>query len=190
MPDLTALKKKLSKLLDGERFQHSINVEREVVKLAARWGVPEEPASVAGLLHDSSRFMSSRQLLALAKKLRIPVDPVEEIEPKLLHARLSAYIARRDFGVKDDLILHAIERHTIGRPRMTDLDKIVYLADHIEAGRDYEGVAEVRKLAYTDMNRAIAASAGAMIKYLISRHLPIHEGGVRTRNYYLMNPSK
>ena len=190
MQDIESKREKLLKLLDGERFRHSESVESEAARLASIWGVAPDKARLAGLLHDSSRFMDPSQMLDLAKKLGLPFGPIEEIEPKLLHAGLSAHVAKKDFGVSDPEVLQAIERHTIGRPGMSLLDKIIYLADHIEPTRDYEGVIEIRELSSKDLNRAIVASTSAMIDYLVSKGYAIHPGTVETRNYYLLNPGK
>ena len=50
------------------------------------------------------------------------------------------------FGIDDSEILNAIRYHTTGRCGMCLLEKIIYLADSLEKGRDYPGVQELRDI--------------------------------------------
>jgi len=140
---------------------------------------------LAALLHDCSRYLDRPGMLKAAEKFGLKIDPVERLEPKLLHARLSSEIARRNFKVSDPEVLAAIAQHTVGAENMTLLSKIIYLADHIEKGRNFKGVKKIRQWAYSNPNRAIFESVSAMIRYLLDASLPIFEGSIRTRNYYL-----
>ena len=160
------------------------------MELAKRWGVSEDKAAVAGLLHDCSRWMSGKQMIARAKKLKMPIGEVELSEPKLFHAELSAHIAKADFGVKDKDILSAIQRHTLGSVSMSVLDKIIYLADHVEPERDYAGVEDVRRLAFKDLNKAVIESINSMIRALLIRGLPIHPQTIETRNGLLLEAQR
>jgi len=124
-------------------------------------------------------------MLKAARAAGFKIDLIEKLEPKLLHARLSAEIAKRRFKIKDRQILSAIAKHTVGAEDMNNLDKVIYLADHIEAERNYRGLRRVRRLAYQNLNSAVAASTSSMIGELIKRGLPIFEGTVKTRNRFL-----
>lgn len=190
MRDFETLRSDLQKFLPKERFDHSLRVAAQAEELAQKFGVAAEPAKVAGLLHDCSRYLDSAGMLKKARELNFNIDPIEQLEPKLLHARLSASIAREQFGINDPDVLQAIESHTVGRPNMSALEKVVYLADHIETDRDYIGVEKVRELAANDLDRAILASIGKMIAHLIELDLPIFEGTIRTRNWLLIKKKK
>ena len=179
------IKSRLVLLLDSERFAHSLSVQKVAQALAQKHKVDFTNASLAGLLHDCARYMGSAQLLKKAEELKMEIHPVERLEPKLLHARLSAYVAEKEFKVKDPEILQAISRHTVGAESMSELDKVIYLADHIEPSRDFLGVEQVRKLAFEDMNKAIAECATLMLKALLDKKLPIYPPTLLTRNYYL-----
>lgn len=179
--------KKLKRLLAPSRLKHSLRVRDKVLHLSRFYKVDLKKASIAGLLHDVSRFMESDKLLQLAKKIRLTIDPISRFEPKLLHAPLSAYIARKRFGIKDPQILRAISHHTLGREKMTMLEKIVYIADHIEEGRSHAGVKKARSLAKKDINLAIVAISSSMIRYLMEHGLPVHPGTYKTRNYYILS---
>ncbi|KPJ66584.1 hypothetical protein AMJ44_08245, partial [candidate division WOR-1 bacterium DG_54_3] len=129
---------------------------------------------------------SRKGLLRQARRFKLEIDPVSKFEPKLLHAELSALLAKRDFGIVSEQVLKAISKHTIGAPKMTKLEKIIYLADHIEEGRNFSGVKKIRRLAAKNLNRAIIESSSNMLNFLLRKWLPIHPGTVRTRNYYLL----
>jgi len=179
------IKKRLRKILDQDRYWHSLRVQKTAEKLARFHGVDVKKASLAGLLHDCARWMTSSEMVAKAKCLGYKPSPIEILEPKLLHAYLSASEAKHSFGILDPEILQAIERHTLGAKSMHALDKIIYLADHIEPARNFPGVALLRKLVFQDMDAAIVISTSAMIKFLIKMRRPISMQTIQTRNYYL-----
>jgi len=180
------LKEGLKALLPRDRYQHSLRVESCARRLARRWKVSEQKAALAALLHDCARYLNRKGMLKTARVFKFKIDKLEKLEPKLLHARLSAEVARRRFKIKDKQILSAIAKHTVGAEDMTKLDKIIYLADHIEAERNYHGLPKVRRLAFRSLNRALAASTSSMIFELLRKGLPIFEGTVKTRNRFLM----
>jgi len=178
--------KKLKGLLETPRFKHSLRVRKTILDLSKHHKIPFEKASIAGLLHDASRFMDSKKYLDLAKRLKFKVGPIARSEPKLLHACLSSHIARTMFGIRDKQILRAIYNHTIGRKNMSVLEKIVYIADHIEEGRTHAAARKARRQAKKDLDQAIITISSSMINYLLKKNLPIHPGTVEVRNYYLM----
>ncbi|MFH1709479.1 MAG: bis(5'-nucleosyl)-tetraphosphatase (symmetrical) YqeK [bacterium] len=177
--------KKLKGLLGPSRFKHSLRVRDKVLHLSKFHKVSVKKAGIAGLLHDVSRHMDRGGLLKFAEKIKVKIDPISRAEPKLLHASLSAYIARTEFGIRDRQILRAISSHTLGRKHMTMLEKMIYVADHIEEGRSHAGVASTRKLAETDIDQAIVAISSSMIKYLSDNDLPIHPMTIEVKDHYL-----
>ena len=181
---------KLKASLSPDRFDHSLRVEKIACLLARKNGVSTQKAGLAGLLHDYARKFSGSDLLRQARRLKCAIDPISKFEPKLFHAELSALLAEKEFGVKSRAVLAAIRKHTLGSPAMTTLEKIVYLADHIEEGRDFRGVKKIRRLAFKDLDRAILESATAKLKYLIENRLPIHPGTILARNYYLLKEKR
>ena len=186
MSSRKAIISQLKEVLSQDRFEHSLRVEKTALALARKYRVNLKKASLAALLHDYARQYGRPELVKQAKRHGLPVDPISQFEPKLLHAELSAILAKRDFGIKAADILRAIARHTLGAPKMSKLEKVVYLADHIEEGRDFAGVDKIRKLAFTDMDRAILESTATMLQHLLAERLPIHPETIRTRNYYLL----
>lgn len=154
--------------------------------MGKKYGVSEAKIRLAALLHDCARRFDRKELLRTAKKIGLKIDPVREFEPKLLHAGISAWLAKKEFGVKSSAVLGAIRKHTVGSENMSLLEKIIYLSDHIEEGRSFPGVAKIRELANQDLDRAVAESTCRMLAFLLENDLPIYSGTVKTRNWYLL----
>lgn len=182
---LDKIREKLRLLLDRERFSHSLSVEKTARQLAKIYGADEERAALAALLHDCAKYMSGKTLLLEAKKHGIKFHASFERQPHLLHGPVSAFIAGERFGIRDKGVLAAIKNHTSGRPGMSRLEEIIYLADHIEPGRSYKNVGKIRKTAKRDINKTIALVAEEMLKYLLSKDREIYPATLTTRNYYL-----
>jgi len=176
----------LKKSLNHERFRHSLGVEKTAVALAEKYKVLKNKASLAALLHDCARKYNSKELLAQARKHKLEIDPIRKFEPKLFHAELSAIIAKKDFKIKDKAVLSAIEKHTAGSANMNALEKIIFLADHIEEGRNFFGVNRLRDLALENLDRAVLESTSIMLQYLLKKEAPIYYKSIETRNYYLL----
>ena len=178
--------KELKGLLSPARFKHSLRVREKALQLSNLHGINAKKASVAGLLHDVARYMDRAHLLAFALKNNIKVDAVSRLEPKLLHAPISAYIARKRFKIKDPAVLEAIRCHTLGKKNMSLLDKVIYIADHTEEGRTHAGAKRSRELAKKDLNKAVVEVSSSMINYLLKKGLPVHSRTYEVRNYYLL----
>lgn len=153
--------------LSERRLAHVHRVAAEAVALARRFGASEEAAELAGLLHDYCRELSDEDTLAAAARYGVPYGPVEARRPRhILHGPVAAAELA---GRVPPEVEHAIARHTVGGAGMTLLDKCVYLADFLEPGRDFPGVEEVRVLARTSLDDAIAASSRITLLDLIGR---------------------
>ena len=143
------------RLLDKKRVPHVAGCEEEAVKLAKRYGEDTEKAATAAILHDITKRLKAEEQLELCEKYGLDNDEGELKAPKLLHAKTGAALARDLFAIPDD-VYDAIRYHTTGKPEMTLLEKIIYLADYIEPTRDFEGVEKLRKLAHKDIDKAMA----------------------------------
>ena len=153
-PELSEIRERAWKLLDRKRIPHVAGCEKEAVKLAARWGENVTEAALAGMLHDCTKRLSYGEQLELIKKWNLECEPSLLDQPKLLHPVTGAEWARRNFNVSDK-VYKGIRWHTTGRENMTLFEKIIYLADYIEETRDFEGLEELRKLAYEDIDKAM-----------------------------------
>ena len=165
--ELKKIKKDLKKELDKNRYQHTLGVMYTASCLAMRYSGDIQQAMLAGLLHDCAKCIPAERQIHLCEKNRIPMRDVELKNPHLLHAKLGALLAKSQYGIKDKTVLHAIEAHTTGMPNMGLLDKIIFVADYIEPHRDKApDLAEVRKLAFDDINEAVLRILYDTIHYL------------------------
>jgi predicted HD superfamily hydrolase involved in NAD metabolism len=140
--------------------------------LARIHGADPHKARLAGMLHDLARLYSAERLISECKRRGVEIDEFSRANPVVLHAPLSARLARDDFGVTDPEVLSAIAKHTLGSGEMGTLDCILYLADALEPGRDYEERAETAALAERDLHAAMRATIVSSLRYLTQRHLP------------------
>lgn len=172
----------------GERLSpsaaaHSRRVAETAAQLAARFGVDVATSRLAGLLHDWDREQTPEQLFSAAAEAGLTVTPADETVPYLLHARTGAAALRRAFPGAPDAVITAVAHHTVGSSDMTDLDKIVYVADMIEPGRDYPGVASLRQLSTTvTLGELFAVAYQQSILYLIGSRKRIHPDTVAVWN--------
>jgi len=165
--DVRKLTKAMEETLSGKRFQHTLGVAYTAAAMAMKYGVDMKKALVAGLLHDCAKCMSDEKLLKLSEKENIEVTDVERRNPYLLHAKVGAMLANKEYDIDDEEILNAITYHTTGRPDMTDLEKIVFVADYMEPGRDKApNLEKVRKLAFEDLDEAVRKILKDTLKYL------------------------
>lgn len=153
------------------RYGHILRVARTAERLAGAHGLDPLPARVAGLLHDLARLYPGERLLRECAERGMAIDAFERANPVVLHARLSAEIAREYFGVTDEAILSAIRKHTVAAPAMSPLDEIVYLADGLEPGRDFAGRAHTLALARTNLGDGMRAALAQTLEYQRSRDL-------------------
>ncbi|MDO4307761.1 MAG: bis(5'-nucleosyl)-tetraphosphatase (symmetrical) YqeK [Eubacteriales bacterium] len=154
--DFPKMQKKLSKYLDEDRMNHTMGVMYTCAALAMAHGYDLKDAQAAGLLHDSAKCIPNKKKLKMCEEHKIPVSDFEKTHPFLLHAKLGAYIAKEKYGIKDEEILSSIAYHTTGRPGMSTLEKIVYIADYIEPMRDKAThLPKIRKLAFEDLDECM-----------------------------------
>ena len=184
--DLKKIKKKLKNELDESRYEHTIGVMDTAACLAMRYGADLTQALVAGLLHDCAKCIPNDKKLKLCRKNGIEVTPFEEKAPFLLHAKLGAWMAEHEYHVSDPAILSAIACHTTGKPDMSLLDKIVFIADYIEPGRNKApGLPEIRRLSFADIDQALIRILSDTLDYLASSNDPIDPATQTVLDYYL-----
>ncbi len=166
MIDAAEAERLVAARLSPRRLAHTHRVAAEAVSLARRFGVAEREAELAGLLHDYCRELPADEILEVARRHRIPVGPVESRRPVgLLHGPVAAAELRGQVGPR---VAQAIARHTVGCAGMSDLDRLLYLADFCEPGREFPGVDEVRALARESLEAAVAAAARLSLLDLIT----------------------
>ena len=164
---------KLKKALDHQRYEHTLGVEKTAREMARCFGVDEEQAALAGLLHDCAKCMPLEKMIKAAKGEA--VDPVMKESKALMHAVAGRCVARDLYHVEDEAVLDAIRWHTTGRAYMTALDKIIYLADMIEPNRKpYPGLEPLRALCMKDLDQAMHTALQMSLRHVEEQGKTLH----------------
>lgn len=186
--DFKKIRKQLEKDLDAKRFEHTLGVAYTASALAMRYQEDLEKAQLAGLLHDCAKCLSNEKKLAICEKHQIPINEIERKNPFLLHAKAGCHVAKKRYHIQDQDVLNAILNHTTGRPGMSPLEKIIYIADYIEPGRrQAPNLTFVRQLAFQDLDGALLTILQDTLEYLKNIDSPIDSMTQQTYDYYLKN---
>ena len=183
MNKMKDIQNKLINDIGEKRFKHSLRVAETAVKLADNYGLDPKKAYLAGLIHDCAKYNEE----AYIKKYNIDfsIYPVSSIKDPVLHSFLGAEVAKKVYNIYDRGVLKAIEYHTTGRPDMSDLEKIIFIADAIEPARDFEGIDKIRKLAFESLNKAMLNLLDSNIIFLIGKKALINPLSFEARNYLI-----
>lgn len=172
--------REVEKRLPEKRRRHTYGVRDTAVLLAERYGADPKKAELAALCHDLYRYVEGAELADYVREFHLPERYLTS--PNLAHSKIAAAVMKRDFGIEDEDLLNAVSYHTTGRAGMSLLEKIVFLADAIEPGRDYPGVGELRKTAEENLDSAVLQSLEGTIRFLEREHTPIDEDTIKARN--------
>lgn len=182
---ISKMRRKLKKYLDRDRYEHTLGVMYTAASLAIRYDADLDEAMIAGLLHDCAKCIPSNKKIRLCGKYHLSISESEYQNPSLLHAKLGAFLAAKKYNVRNQRILDAIACHTTGKPEMTILDKILYIADFIEPGRnEAPNLGKVRKLAFQDIDECLFKILEDSLAYLHTRDLTIDPLTEKTYLYY------
>ena len=161
------LRKKVKDVMTKARYEHTLGVEFTASCLAMRYEVDIDKAELAGLLHDCAKCIDDEEARDDCKKYNIMLTEVEKRNPFLVHSKLGAVYAEKIYGIEDEEIISAIRFHTTGKPDMTLLEKIIYIADYIEPGRDKApNLQAIRKMAFIDIDEAMYMILKDTLDYL------------------------
>mgnify|MGYP003425143818 FL=1 len=164
--DYAEAKKLVKARLSEKRWTHTKNVKKMAVKLAKRWGADPEKAAMAAILHDSAKELPTSELLQIFADNAIIAENAPARPSPVWHGIAAAILAQTQWGVSDPEILSAIRCHTTGKPDMSKLDKIIYLADMTSAERDWPGVEELRALQMENLDRALCDALKRSIDFV------------------------
>ncbi len=173
--------------LSERRFRHTMGVVEAAKSLAKFYGADEYKAEIAAILHDITKEDDYKQQLKYCDEFGIILPNNEREIPPLLHAYTGAYYAKNVLGIDDEEILGAIYYHTTACRDMSLLEKVVYLADYIEVNRDFDGVENVRKIAYDGIDEAMIAALGQGIVEVIGKGSEIHIDTIGCYNQLIKN---
>jgi predicted HD superfamily hydrolase involved in NAD metabolism len=170
----------------ASRLQHILGVEQMSVELARHYHLDVAKAAQAGLMHDLAKYFKPNVLLQMARDKGIEIDPICEATPHLLHADVSAIVAKEQFGMQDEEVMEAIAHHTLGRPGMSPLSCVVFLADSLEPSRGQTPELErLRQVSKQDLYKAICLTSEYSLRFLFDSRCLIHPRTILTRNWAL-----
>ena len=186
------IKKYLKKHLTKERYHHTVGVAYTAMSMAMKYNPQPDnnefmiKAEIAGLLHDCAKCMDNDKKIRICNKNQISYSKIEAENPYLLHGKVGADIARKEFDILDEDILNAITWHTTGRPDMSLLEKIIFVADYIEPSRrPIPELNLIRQLAFTDIDQAVIKILENTLKYLNEKGNPIDDMTQKTYDSYI-----
>ncbi len=184
--DLANIRKEMEAVLSAKRYAHTLGVAYTAAALAMAHGERMDNAMTAGLLHDCAKSMHGSELVAICEKAHLNVTAVERSNPTaLLHAKAGAYLAEHKYGVTDDDILNAIRYHTTGRPDMSRLEKILYIADYIEPNRkQLAELSMIRRIAFQDLDWTMEKILANTLAYLRTTDGQLDDMTIKTYHYY------
>lgn len=182
MDSIKAIKDYIEKNLSEKRRIHTEGVRKTAIELAKLYGADEKKAEEAALFHDMYRGLSAEILNGYVKQLGLDDKYLNNCN--LAHGKIAAVAMRDDFDIQDPDILNAVSYHTTGRPGMSKLEKIIYIADAIEPNRDYPGVEQLRKAAFQDLDKACLMSLSNTIDFVTSKGNFLDEETILAKEYF------
>ena len=172
----------IKKNLTEKRQIHTEGVRQTAIQLAERYGTEKEKAELAALFHDMCRNLPVEVSNYYVRHLELPEKYLDNVN--LAHGKIAAFLMKREFGIEDEDLLNAVSYHTTGRPEMSLLEKIIYIADAIEPGRRYPGVAKLRQAAFEDLDQACLLSLSNTICYVRGENKFLDEDTVLAAEYF------
>ena len=160
--------------LSEYRFRHSVNVSKEAVRLARKYGADEEKAELAGLLHDVMKDAGKKEQLDIIEQYGVKLNEVELQAPKIWHAIAGAVYVENVLGIRDKDIVNSVRYHTTARAGMTLLEKIIFIADYTSEERDYKGAEKMRKASNISLEYAMEEALAFEIEVRADEHTAIH----------------
>ena len=184
-PDIRKIRKAMEKALDPKRYEHTLGVAYTAAALAMRYGEDINNAILAGMLHDCAKCLTNEKRLIICEKYNIAISDAERKNPYMLHAKVGSFLAMKKYGVTDKDVINAILNHTTGRPGMSLLEKIIWIADYIEPGRKQApNLALIRKLAFEDLDQAFLTALRDTLEYLHAGKMEVDNMTQRTYDFY------
>ncbi|MBG9980915.1 bis(5'-nucleosyl)-tetraphosphatase (symmetrical) YqeK [Facklamia sp. DSM 111018] len=159
--------------LSDWRFNHVLRVEQTALELADKHGADDEQVSIAALMHDYAKEMDHQEMFKLAQQFWDD-GTLDQANDGIWHGFAAAQICRTQMGCQEPQVLNAIASHTTGWTEMTQIGKIIYLADYIEPFRDFKGIEKLRKLAKEDLDQACYKKIRLSIKHLMKKQMYIY----------------
>lgn len=169
--------------MNDKRYKHTLGVEQTAVDMAQRFGESVDNARVAAILHDLAKFEPEEQMRDIVETHALG-DRLADWGGEIMHGPVAAWRAKTELQVTDEDILNAMRYHTTGRPKMSRLEQIIYVADMIEPNRNFDGVERLRDYAQQDLDKAMKACLLHSIAFLLKTEQMIHPQSIECYNFY------
>jgi len=179
----------LKENISNYRYDHIIKVKNMAIKLGLIYGLDLNKLEISALLHDSAKDMSKEELVRICRKNNL-LNEDDYDYLCILHPAVGAFIAKSKFKIEDEDILNGILYHTTGRANMSLFEKVIFIADKVEEGRDFEGALELRSMAFKDLDETIISYFNMELIRLISKGRCIHPKSIECRNFYIISKAK
>ncbi|OEH84652.1 hypothetical protein BHU72_09165 [Desulfuribacillus stibiiarsenatis] len=176
------LQDKLKNILSYHRYEHTKRVIDVAVKLGEQYTIDKSLCALAALFHDYAKELPKDQMQLILKQHQR--EDIIAMASPIWHAPVGAYLIRDEFPFGEDIFL-PVFYHTTGRREMTDLEKIIFLADYIEPKRSFPGIEEIRRATWTELNKGMYLALNLTLEKLVKNHFLIAEITVDARNYFL-----
>ena len=189
MSDFEEYKALIKTKMGEKRYIHSVNMAKQAVHLAEKYGADVKKAEIAGILHDITKEMPEKEQLQLMNNSGIILTDLKMSAPKLWHSISGACYIRNILNIKDEDIFNAVRYHTTGRAGMSLLEKVIFIADFTGEERDYNGADEMKAVAEESLEEAMEIGLSFSITDLVNRRLTVAIDSIEAYNE-LMNKSK
>lgn len=186
--DFDLINSYLKKKLKEVRYQHTLRVVDMGIILAEKFKYENiNKVKLGCYLHDVGKNLGSNKIFEIVCNEGYKLSPDELKNINIFHGVASMVIARDEFNIRDEEVLNSIKNHVTGVENMSMLDKIVFLADFFEIGRDFNRVNESRNEALINfnINKSLFLAYNSIISELLSKNLFIHENTLKARNFVL-----
>ena len=190
MWEIDKIKDYVKENLKVGRYNHTLGVVNTAVELSKVFGEDQKKAEIAALCHDVAKNMDLEQLRKIIDEENITLSIDEENTKEIWHSIAGPIIAKNIFKINDEEILSAMRWHTTGKENMSNLDKIVYLADLIEPSREFDGIDEIRSISYKSLDLAMIKALTHTTIYLLNKGYAVDINTIKARNYLLYNKNK
>ena len=182
MDSIEKIKSHIERNFSEKRKKHTYGVANTALKLAKQYRCDEYKAELAALFHDLYRSIPINVLNYHVKHLELDKKYIDNAN--LSHGKIASIMIQRDFNISDEDIINAVSYHTTGRPNMSLLEKIIYIADAVEPNRNYPGVDELRRVVKEDLDKAIYMSLSRTIDYVSSEGNYLDEDTIHAKAYF------
>lgn len=170
--------------LSEYRLYHSECVAKRCVELADIYRVDKEAARLVGIVHDFAKELSDEDKVKYCNENHLPIDEIEKQNVGLLHGKIAAHMAKKQFGFSEDLC-SAITYHTTGKENMSVLDKILYVADMTSDDRQFPDKEFITELGNKDLDECVKYILKVGITQRIAQNKKVHLNSLKALNFFM-----